>query len=286
MKFFRALGLVVGACVVAGVLCATTQADESHHERTTTQETSRRPVACFIGDFERGDFSGWGAREAAREDSLQVVSTPARCGRYAARFTVRPGEIVSNGNRAEICRDNRDFPGSEGWYAWSFLIPVDFPDTQWRPKLWQCIGQWHDQPNIERGETWDDFPGHSPSIAVYYTCKEGTSAIELWYGTYGKGEIQKVAAVAPIEKGRWMDLVFHIGWSHKEDGFLEAWLNEKPLIAPDQTEHKLFGANMWNDYPHYLKIGLYRSGEFTTTSSVYFDEVRIGNNYKEVSPAR
>lgn len=247
-------------------------------------ETQWQPITSFVGDFERGDWSGWGVREAAREDSLQIVTDPVRGGRYAAQFTVRPGDYISNGNRAEISYDNRDFPGSEGWYAWSFFVPSDYTETEWKPKLWQCIGQWHDQPNKEAGETWKDFPGHSPSIAVYYTFKNGVSAIELWYGSYQKGDIQKIIANAPIEKGRWNDLAFHIGWSPKDDGFIEAFLNGQPWTLPDEKEHKFFGANMWNAYPHYLKIGLYRHKEFTTTNWVYFDEVRMGNSLDDVKP--
>ncbi len=242
-----------------------------------------RPVAPFVGDFERGDFTNWGVREAAHEDSVQIVTDPVRKGRCAAKFTVRPGDFVSNGNRAELSYDNRDYSGSEGWYGWSFMIPADFEDTEWRPKLWQCVGQWHDQPNLERGETWANFPGHSPSVALYYTSKNGVPALELWHGA--KKE-QDIVGTLPISKGQWIDVVFHIRWSPDEKGFVEAWLNGKPFITPESEQHKVFGANMWNDYPHFLKVGLYRSSKITTTNSVYFDEVRIGNSYGEVSPAQ
>lgn len=242
--------------------------------------------ASFTGDFERGDLSDWN-RESARADSIQVVTDPKRAGHFSAKFTVRAGEVVSNGNRAELTHDNGDLPGSQRWYAWSCLIPRDFGDVEWKPKLWQCIGQWHDQPDTARGETWETLPAHSPSIAVYYTSKKGASAIEVWYGTYGKTEDQKIVAVAPIEKGQWLDLKFHIRWSQNRDGFLEAFLNGKPLISPATENHRVFGANMWNGAPHYLKIGLYRSGEITPTNSVYFDEVRIGESAKKVAlPAR
>lgn len=238
-------------------------------------------VASFVGDFERGDLSGWQSREAARADSVQVVREPVRRGRWAAQFTVRPGERVSNGNRAEITYDNGDRAGSRVWYAWSFLVPRDFADTEWRPRLWQCLGQWHDQPDRERGETWDKFPGHSPSIAVYYTWKKGVPAIELWYGA---AKEQKIVAVAPIRKGEWNDLVFHIGWSPGADGFAEVFLNGQPFTPRSGTHHKVFGPNMWNAASHYLKIGLYRNSEISTTNSVYFDEVRIGSSRQKVAP--
>lgn len=237
----------------------------------------------FTGDFESGDLSQWAGKEAARADSVQVVTAPARSGRFAAKFTVREGERVSNGNRAELTHDNGDLAGSEAWYAWSFLIPDDFEDVEWKPKMWQCLGQWHDQPDTARGETWATFPGRSPSIAVYYTSKNGVPTIELWYGTYEKGQRQKIAATSPIVKGQWQDLTFRIRWSQGNDGFLEPFLNGKPLVAPQGDNHRVYGPNMWNRVSHYLKIGLYRSDNISSTNSVFFDEVRIGDTPAKVA---
>ena len=84
-------------------------------------------------------------------------------------------------------------------------------------------------------------------------------------------------------------MVFHIGWSPGADGFVEAFLNGKPFTPRNSTPrngtpHKVFGPNMWNAASHYLKIGLFRSGETTTTNRVYFDEVRIGSARQKVVP--
>lgn len=272
--------LTIAAVLMAALRAKTAEPPTVTSPATEPPTVATRQVASFVGDFERGDFSNWDAREAARPDSVQIVTDVVRRGRYAAKFTVRPGERVSNGNRAELLHDNGDHPGSQSWYAWSFLVPRDFADTEWRPKLWQCVGQWHDQPDPQRGETWATFPGHSPAIALYYTSKHGASALELWYGAKKQ---QDILVVEPIRKGEWLDVVFHIGWSPDAAGFVEAWLNGQPLIAPHRAGHRVFGANMWNAYPHFLKVGLYRTSEITTTNSVYFDEVRVGSSYEEVA---
>ncbi len=71
MKFhFVFLGLIL--CVAGRARCA--------------------EVAPFVGDFESGDLSQWAGREAARDDSIQIVTEPTHGGNYAARFTVRAGE--------------------------------------------------------------------------------------------------------------------------------------------------------------------------------------------------
>lgn len=245
-------------------------------------KTEWRPIKRFVGDFERGNLEGWSVQEGAQADSIQIVTTPIRHGRYAAQFTVRPADWVHNGNRAELTWDNNDRPGSEGWYSWSFLIPSDYLDAEENSDLWQIMGQWHDQPDRNQGETWADFPKRNPPLAFVYGLQEGVPSLRLLRATYPKGDERRIIATAPIDKGRWIDVVFHIGWSQQEDGFVEAWLDGQPLTLPGEDDHKVFGVNMWNAAPHYLKIGLYRNHEITTTNSVYFDEVRMGNSLEEV----
>jgi hypothetical protein len=44
------------------------------------------------------------------------------------------------------------FAGSEGWYAWSILIPEEgYPDDP-DPSHWQILAQFHDQPNADLGK--------------------------------------------------------------------------------------------------------------------------------------
>ena len=75
---------------------------------------------------------------------------------------------------------------------------------------------------------------------------------------------------------------FHIGWSQDETGFVEAFLDGQPLINPDTENHRASGPNLWNAAAPYLKIGLYRNAQITTTNSVYFDEVRAGATRAQV----
>lgn len=149
MKFLRS---TIVSTIVLLTLATSSALRFEAAENGVSSAAGQPATASFTGDFERGDLSDW-SREAARADSVQIVTQPVRGGRYAAKFTVRTGERVSNGNRAELVHDNGDRPGSRSWYAWSFLVPRDFPDVEWKPKLWQCLGQWHDQPDTSRGET-------------------------------------------------------------------------------------------------------------------------------------
>lgn len=41
--------------------------------------------------------------------------------------------------------------GSEGWYAWSYLIPDTYPEDEDPTTRWQIVTQFHDQPNLAAG---------------------------------------------------------------------------------------------------------------------------------------
>jgi len=60
-----------------------------------------------------------------------------------------------------------------------------------------------------------------------------------------------------------------------DDGFVEFYNNNQFVIRKD-------GRNMWNDYPHNLNLGLYRSPDIHNDNSVYYDEVRIGDTQQDV----
>lgn len=219
----------------------------------------------------------WGG-EAADLSRLQIVSDPVRIGPGAICFTVKPGDIAAKRNRAEIKLFDCGPIGREFWYAWSFLVPRDYADTT-DTSLFQIMGQFHDQPDRARGEGWENFPAHPPMVAIYYGCPDGTPSIALSYGL--EGSLQQMS-LTPIEKGRWIDLMFHIRWSRGADGFVEVWKDGKPFTPLTGGDPRVFGPNMYNEAPAFLKFGLYREAGFTTTNSVYFDEVRVGKTRDEV----
>ena len=41
--------------------------------------------------------------------------------------------------------------GTEGWYAWSYFIPTDYPEDSDPATNWQIVNQFHDQPNLDAG---------------------------------------------------------------------------------------------------------------------------------------
>jgi len=251
----------------------------------------------FYADFEEGVFpKAWKGRYEikSRDKSLQI-SNDARSGKYAAQFTVREGDWVAGGTRSEATFDSDNGEDVEEWVAWSFMIPLDFKDSLLRDKNgksnWQTIGQWHVQPDRDKGETWDTWSGKSsPSIALNYLYLDESdprvqkmmhsgknipgmgphlvnrSVIALSYGIPPKAR-----ALIAIDKGVWNDVKFHIRWSQGSNGFVEANFNGK-------SSQKIRGANMYNAASHYFKIGMYRSSSISNTNSVLYDDVCISRS--------
>jgi polysaccharide lyase-like protein len=92
-------------------------------------------------DYESGNFSQWGAKQAVR-GGAKVIRSPRRQGRYAARFVVRSGDdpIGATGERAEVWSLTRERAGKSSWWKWSTRFPKNFRvGRHW----WNIFTQWH-----------------------------------------------------------------------------------------------------------------------------------------------
>ncbi len=240
-------------------------------------------LVCFFGTaclpdsnhkgFETGDFSGW-MKELAQPYSGQIVTSPVRCGSYAARFEIREGDVNPPviGYRAEIHELLYFIApiGSEQWYGFSTYIPLDWPDLDNRT----VISQWHATPDL--GEVW-----RSPPLAIRYTGGQLTVT-----GRYSAEPIQDENDGVPLdlytppgslEKGVWHDWVFHVRWQYEGEGLVEAWLDDLQVID-------YVGPIGYNDHLGlWFKWGIYRD-DHPETQVLFHDDYRRGNSYEEVDP--
>jgi len=235
-------------------------------------------ASCFPGNghkgFETADFSGWMA-ELAEPYSGQIVTSPVRCGHYAARFEIREGDEGGpfDGYRAELHELLHYIApvGSEQWYGSSTFIPEDWPDLDNRT----VITQWHATPDA--GEVW-----RSPPLAIRYSggritvdCRYSAEPIQ----TENDGTIVILyEETEPLEKGIWHDWIFHVRWSYAGDGLVEAWLGGVQVIDYDGPVGYNDNIGVW------FKWGIYRD-DHTLTQVLYHDEYRRGTSYEEVDPS-
>lgn len=266
--------LALGTCAFAALGNCSSGPERAAPQQ---QETASVRIDAFHESFDHAPISELFKYELADASRMEIVSEPARSGAGALRINIEPLDHVAQKNRAEIKLFPNDPAGSEGWYAWSFLVPNDYAEAP-REDMFQILGQWHDQPPA--GQTWRDYTTHPPVLAVKYGMRGSRRGIEISYGLVGgtKGAIGR----ALIQKGKWVDLVFHVRWSQGDDGFVEVFKDGEPLTPPSKDGFKVFGANMYNATPNYLKLGIYRQDGFQTTNSVYYDELSIGPRREDV----
>ena len=144
----------------------------------------------------------------------------------------------------------------------------DAPDNRW----W-LIGQWHDQPNQAKGESWDDFDSLSPPVSLSIGEIDSQLVVGLNYGRTTDGNVQQHVGPTPIAKGSWHTIETRIHWTQGSSGQASVSIDgaEAPVLIAN-------GPNMNNDYQHFLKVGMYRHPDIDTENWIYIDDLEIEAN--------
>ena len=232
-------------------------------------------ISCggTLNGFENGSFLGW-FTEFPKKHSGQIVTSPVRCGKYAARFEIRKGDhFWIGGFRSEIHEYFAKAPYHEViWYGFSTLIPHDWPELENRT----VIFQWHGTP--DKFELY-----RSPPLAIRYTGGQLTIT-----GITSEKRIQEENDGRRLilytdngrwEKGVWNDWVFQVIWSWEQDGMVKAWLNGAQVV----DYHGSIGYN--DDAGPWVKMGIYRD-DHNLSQVLFHDEYRRGKSLAEVDPTQ
>ena len=211
------------------------------------------------------DLMRYAGIEVPARENIHILSDTT--GRYLELRLV-PGQAKkNNGIRAEISVDYPYNVGDVMRYKWKMRLPDDFKadDPQNR---WWVMGQWHDQPDSSKGETWQDFPAHSPPVSFNYGRKDGKDFLSLLVGS----PKMKSVGLVPITRGVWHSLEVVIKWSQGDEGRVAVYLDgtKEPVVTGT-------GPNMHNGFHHYLKLGMYRHPEIATENRLDIRDVFIGH---------
>ncbi len=174
-----------------------------------------------------------------------------------------PGQKKRGGGvRAEVSVGIPYEEGDTVRYEWQFMVPEDFQSDA-PLNRWCLIGQWHDQPDTRRGETWEGFPSRSPPVLVGLGELQGRLGIGI---EYGPTHSQKHGPIF-IERGKWHYIAVVIHWSQKADGSATVFFDD--MTRPVKT---LQGPNMHNGFQHYFKFGMYRHPEIATDNWIHLKD--------------
>lgn len=235
----------------------------------------------FRGDFESGGLEGW-AGDLPHPRAAEVVGEPVRRGRHAVRLTVAPGDRAASKERAELRLADKEIErrhGGDGrtlWYGMSLLLPEEreVPPTGYYP----ILVQWHHRPVQAAAPGERAHVTGPPPLALYLLAEPDRQSLRLVHQESPTAPPRGLGE-RPVERGRWLDLVFEARWSTGPDGLIRAWLDGTPL-----TDGDFHGPTLYNPLGNYLRFGYYRAKGGTTTDQVYFDEVLIGDSRAAVTP--
>jgi hypothetical protein len=217
----------------------------------------------YLRNVVAADLLGYAHLEVPALDNLRGMSDGS--GNFIGLRNYQGQPLTNGGVRAEV---SVDYPFKEGQtirYAWRFGITADFASDAPNNRWW-LFGDWHDQPDPLKGETWDTYPHHSPSVGLGYGQINGQDNLALFYGAPNSQTI----GLIPFKRGVWHQIVVDITWSRGSSGSVKVYLDgaSKPV-------QQAKGANMYNDYQQYLKLGSYRDPAIGGDSWVYLRDVKI-----------
>lgn len=234
----------------------------------------------FRGDFETGDYSQWSSIQAADVGAqFNAVTSPVREGTYAAKFTVRNGDIVSSGERCEVLHFPQIHDGEEFFYGWSTYFPSGFVDTLPGTQF-KIIQQFHD--NLSVGPP--NFSLRVKNGAFEFRRNTGTVDVA------GVGTSVSTDTFGAFSTQVWHDWIIQIVWRTASTGLVRVYhklqseasytlVHETGTIPTLQSP----GAGVASS-TCYTKLGLYRNiFPDTYTDDLYHDGFRIGRSFDEVS---
>jgi hypothetical protein len=229
----------------------------------------------FVGDWETGDRSQWDRLHhktgGVESDQFAIVQDPVRQGAFAARFTVRPGDVFnSGGERSEVVWYSHESEGDDHWYQWSTLFPANWS----APSYFGIFLQWHSA-----------LP-YSPPIA--FDARDDTAQIKMNTGAVDSSGVGAFKHAFPVlsslSKGSWNDFVVHVRWS-LTNGALTVWHRDR-ADRPYSKVLDLQGvptlqAQDGITSENYVKQGLYRWTD-AKTNVLYQDDFRRASSLGEL----
>lgn len=231
----------------------------------------------FNDKFDDRSFSGW---VPSGNNTAKIVNSPVRGGNYAAELKLdRLEDKVPTRTELSLSKTKLEI-GKEYWIGLS-----EYLHESWRfgAREGAFVMQIHKRPDA------GDASGKQP---LTVGTKLGVWRLSIHFDARSKSTKSSVGvknfSLGTVNKGQWIDWVFHIKFSYQTNGLLEVWQNGKKVLTYN-------GPNCFNDkLGPYLKVGIYNplwsnrsQGSPEDKLQLYVDEVKVGDQsagYGNVAP--
>jgi polysaccharide lyase-like protein len=221
-----------------------------------------RGAIQFACDFSHSP-TDCGFFEQAKVPGRATIVNTARTGKTAVRLHTEPGDSRVNGsddwerNDLALSPEATDCDeGREAWWAHSVLFPNDYVIA----------------------------PGGAVVMDFHHTGSGGNANFHFnstprglrlhGFGGSSSNPVEYRVELGPLERNVWYDLVYHVRWSSKADGFMTAWMNGKRVLS-------YRGPTLYRGMRCYLKLAHYHSP--TAASSVIHDRILRGTSARAVA---
>ena len=230
-----------------------------------------------------------GFLEQAKVPGRASLTNIARDGGTALKLHTEPGDIavVSSG---PMQRDDV-YPvwagsaspiaygeGTEQWWAHSIYLPDDFQFPRWHSYV---LFDFHSTGAASVANFMVNFrrvPGDDLAA--------GRLQVQGWFGD-PFNPTEYYGLVGPPQRDVWYDFVYHVRWSSGADGFFDAWVNGKRVLAH-------VGPTLFAEQNVYVKLANYHlpicdpypacaGTDADYPSSVIHDRIVLGDTAQAVS---
>jgi len=228
----------------------------------------------FRESFENRNFTkDWFRTEWATSNSATRSDSVASDGNYSLRMQLnRYDPYVAGSRRAELVSYLEKSPNIERWYSFDVFLPASYkidsiPETlaQWHVQTTAAQKNEHISPEVSLRVEYDKW-----RIWVIYDVPP-TGNTDKYYGS-------KRFALPKLEFDKWTKWVFHIKYSHGDDGVVQVW--ENGVLQVDYKGPDFYDSEMGP----YFKIGIYKPAWKTndwlspvTQRVVFYDNIKIGD---------
>lgn len=201
-----------------------------------------------------------------------VTSSMARSGSRSTRIELREdGSAV----RSELYL--KEHTPRNGWYGMSMYLPSSSWVTDSDGDCWDIITQFHGTPDSGEGNRVPPISLSTIQGRLILTVNWASQRITT--RAQGKKEFD----LGPVEKDKWLDIVYHVKHSYGSDGILQMWKNGRKVVD-------YYGPNSYNDgTTPMLKMGIYkRNWNQSSKRVIFFDDIRVGGagaSYNDVAPS-
>jgi hypothetical protein len=216
--------------------------------------------------FEKNELNKIWEKTKLEERAIKIQSKIVRRGKKALQITIHKGDKIQKGDernktseRDELLERKEFGPmENEGFsYVFSMYIPKNFPIVPTR----LVLAQW------KQNEENDNALIDNPLLALRY--QKG----ELFITLQTTNKKVRIFRTNKEIRGEWLDFVFQVKFTRKENGFVRVWMNKKQIVDFNGVTAYSEKYNYPKPGHFYFKMGLYRD-QMDEPMTIYIDEFK------------